>query len=102
MIILETTEGAKCGGYTSKNWDGSYKYCESSPDNDAFVFNMTQRYNCNKTTHAIDPPPNGFIFGKCILSVTSDTTLNQQDRGYCNTGKSWNYDIEEGVYPLTN
>ena len=63
MIILETTQGAKCGGYTSNNWDGSNNYCASSPDNDAFVFNMTQRYNCNSTTLAIGPVPNGFRFG---------------------------------------
>jgi hypothetical protein len=23
LIILKTSEGALCGGYTSKNWDGS-------------------------------------------------------------------------------
>ncbi len=26
LLILKTTEGAKCGGYTSKNWDGSAKW----------------------------------------------------------------------------
>jgi hypothetical protein len=50
LIILKTTEGAVCGGYTSKNWDISNKYTD---DIDAFVFNMTQRYNCNNTQYAI-------------------------------------------------
>ena len=50
LIILKTTQGAICGGYTSKNWDGSSKYTD---DIDAFVFNMTQRYNCNDRTGAI-------------------------------------------------
>lgn len=38
LIILKTTQGAICGGYTSKEFDGSGKYTE---DNDAFVFNTT-------------------------------------------------------------
>jgi hypothetical protein len=38
LIILKTSEGAICGGYTSKNWDGIGKYTD---DIDAFVFNMT-------------------------------------------------------------
>ena len=88
-----------CGGYTSKNWDGSENYTD---DIDAFVFNMTQRYNCNTTTHAIDPPPNGFKFGNGILEVRSDTTLNQHREGRCWTGKDRFYDIEGDVSPLTN
>ncbi len=102
MIILETTQGAKCGGYTSKNWDGSYNWCASSPDNDAFVFNMTQRYNCNYSQYAIDPPKDGFKFGHSILCIRSDTTLNQHNMGWCYTGKQYHYDIEGDVSPLTN
>ncbi len=64
LIILKTSEGAICGGYTSKNWDGSFDF---TTDNDAFVFNMTQRYNCNNSSAAIDPPSNGFKFGRSIL-----------------------------------
>ena len=64
LIILKTSEGAICGGYTSKNWDGSDKWTD---DIDAFVFNMTQRYNCNDTTYAIYTYSNGFCFGNNIL-----------------------------------
>jgi hypothetical protein len=99
LIILKTTEGAICGGYTSKNWDGSGKYTD---DIDAFVFNMTQRYNCNHTQKAIYTWHNGFYFGNGILMVRSDTTLNQHNQGYCWTGKGYYYDIEGDVSPLTN
>ncbi len=50
LIILKTTKGAICGGYTSNNWDGSSHWTE---DIYSFVFNMKQRYSCNKITHAI-------------------------------------------------
>jgi hypothetical protein len=40
LIILKTTEGVICGGYTSKNWNSNWY----THDNDAFVFNMTQMY----------------------------------------------------------
>ena len=99
LIILKTTQGAICGGYTSKNWDGSNKYTD---DIDAFVFNMTQRYNCNHTQMAICTQLNGFCFGNSILLLTSDTTLNEHNEGYCKTGKGRFYDIEGDVSPLTN
>ncbi len=99
LIILKTTQGAICGGYTSKNWDGSVKWTD---DIDAFVFNMTQRYNCNNTERAIHTWNNGFFFGSSILRVISDTTLNQHNQGWCRTGKQYYYDIEGDVSPLTN
>jgi TLD len=64
LIILKTTEGAICGGYTSKNWDGSHKWID---DSDAFVFNLTHRYNCINTQKAIHTDSNGYCFGNCIL-----------------------------------
>ncbi len=100
LIILKTNQGAICGGFTSKNWDGSNKWTE---DNDAFVFNMTQRYNCNNISKAIDPPKNGFKFGYWMLALRSDSVLNQQNQGWCYTGKGNYYDIEKAdVSPLTN
>ncbi len=99
MIILKTTQGAICGGYTSKNWNGSGKYTD---DIGAFVFNMTQRYNCNNSQKAIGTVSNGFMFGNNILLLTSDTTLNQHNQGVCYTGKGNYYDIEGDVSPLTN
>ena len=78
---------------------GSNKYTD---DIDAFVFNTTQRYNCNQSQKAIYTNPNGFCFGNFILRVTSDTTLNQHNQGYCYTGKDRYYDIEGYVSPLIN
>ena len=60
LIILKTTKGAVCGGYTSKNWDGSDKYTD---DIDAFVFNMTRKYIPNDANRAIYTNSNGFEFG---------------------------------------
>jgi hypothetical protein len=71
-------------------------------DIDAFVFNMTQRYNCINTKWAIFNYINGFCFGNGILAVRSDTTLNQHNKGWCYTGKDRYYDIEGDVSPLTN
>ena len=50
LIIIKTTQGVICGGYTSKNWDDSNKYTD---DINAFVFNMTDKYNPNNTNNAI-------------------------------------------------
>lgn len=57
LIILKTTEGAICGGFTSKNWDSTGKFTE---DNDAFVFNLTQKYSLNNNQTAIANITNGF------------------------------------------
>jgi hypothetical protein len=99
LIILKTTEGAICGGYTSKNWDGSR---EVTDDIDAFVFNMTHKYIPNDRKKGIFTWDNGFSFGNFILGVTSFTTLNKHREGYCLTGKDRYYDIEGDVSPLTN
>ena len=63
-----------CGGYTSKNWDGSNKFTD---DIDAFVFNLTHKYIPNNSMNAIFTFTNGFCFGYNILRVISDTTLNE-------------------------
>jgi hypothetical protein len=99
IIVLKTTEGAICGGYTSKNWDGSNNRTD---DIDAFVFNMTHKYIPNNSQGAIVPRSHGFGFGNCILLLKSDTTLNQHNYGRCYTGKGNYYDIEGDVSPLTN
>jgi hypothetical protein len=99
LIVLKTTEGAICGGYTSKNWDGSNKWTD---DIDAFVFNMTHKYIPNDSQRAIYTLPYGFCFGNWILRVTSTTTLNKHNEGRCYTGKDRGYDIEGDVSPLTN
>jgi hypothetical protein len=71
-------------------------------DIDAFVFNMAHKYIPSDRQKAIYTWNNGFCFGNAILSVKSDTSLNQHNQGYCNTGKQWYYDIEGDVSPLTN
>ena len=96
---MKTTQGAICGGFTSKNWDGSNKFID---DIDAFVFNMTHKYNPNNSEKAIDTQLNGFRFGNGILLVTSSTSLNEKNEGRCRTGKHNFYDIEGDVSPLTN
>jgi hypothetical protein len=99
LIILKTLYGAICGGYNSKNWDGSDEWTD---DIDAFVFNMTQKYIPNNSRIAIYNKSNGFMFGNGIIRVTSDGTLNQHNVGYCETGKAHGYDIEGDVSPLIN
>jgi hypothetical protein len=88
-----------CGGYTSKNWDGSDKWTD---DIDAFVFNMIQKYIPNDHQEAIHTRPNGFEFGNGILFLTSDSKLNDHNQGCCYTGNYRYYDIEGDESPLTN
>ena len=88
-----------CGGYTSKNWKNINEY---TADIDAFVFNMTQKYIPNNHQNAICTQPNGFCFGNAILLLTSDSTLNDHNKGWCVTGKNNYYNIEGIVPPLTN
>jgi hypothetical protein len=99
LIILKTTQGAICGGYTSKNWDGISKWTD---DIDAFVFNMTQKYIPNNHQNAICTYSTGFCFGWEILLLTSTSILNNHNEGVCRTGKQYYYDIEGDVSPLTN
>jgi hypothetical protein len=63
---------------------------------------MTHKYIPNDRQNAIYTYSNGFGFGVGILTVTSHTTLNQNEKGRCYTGKSRGYDIEGDVSPLTN
>ena len=63
---------------------------------------MTHKYIPYDRQKAIYTHSNGFIFGNDILTVTSATTLNQHNQGYCWTGKGHYYDIEGDVSPLTN
>ncbi len=88
---------AICGGFTSKNWDGSDKYIN---DSDAFLFNMKEKYAINNPNHAIYTYTNGFSFGNDMLTVKG-SPLNHQNKGECKTGKDRYYNIEEEVSPLT-
>jgi hypothetical protein len=63
---------------------------------------MTQKYIPNNHQRAIYTQANGFMFGVLILGLTSDSTLNKYNGGYCCTGKGNYYDIEGDVSPLTN
>jgi hypothetical protein len=63
---------------------------------------MTQKYIPNNSKCAINTWSSGFEFGCWILGVTSDTTLNQHNKGLCYTSKGRYYDIEGDVSPLTN
>ncbi len=99
MILLKTTIGAVCGGFTSKDWDGSGRFTN---DPDAFVFNMTCKYEPNKIMPPVARAADGFSFGNNILLLTSATTLNEKNMGVCKMGKQRGYDIEGEVSSLTN
>jgi hypothetical protein len=82
LIILRSSDGAICGGYTSKNWDGRREF---TYDIDAFVFNMKYKYEICDHAKAIYTWSNGFMFGNNILRVSGDV-LNKNNRGWCWTG----------------
>ena len=63
---------------------------------------MTQKYIPNNHQKAIYTHSHGFCFGYDILLLTSTSTLNKHNQGWCLTGKDKYYDIEGDVSPLTN
>ena len=50
LIIIKTIDGEICGGYASKNWDGSDLWVK---DSEAFVFNMEAKFITNENDHAL-------------------------------------------------
>ena len=40
LVIIVTENGSICGGYTTKNWDGSYNY---HADKNAFIFSLDKK-----------------------------------------------------------
>lgn len=102
LIIIKTSEGAICGGFTSKSWDNIGQSYEVY-DGLAFVFNMTQKFKCNVWQKAITRCNNGFCFGQNILAFNSYPELNSKNSGMCKIDKNGGYDgIEGDVSPLTN
>ena len=100
LIIIKTHSSDICGGFTSKGWGGEGGYIE---DQDAFVFNMQQKYIPNDPNKAICPIPDGFQFGNGILKLAGEV-LNVRDNGTCNVGNDKFYDLEgynDGLSPLT-
>lgn len=97
LIIIKTTDGAVCGGFAFKSWDGSDAWVQ---DNEAFVFNMETKWIPNSNDNALYADKQGFSFGNYILTVTGDV-LNRPDAGWCKTGFENYYDISWTVSPLT-
>ena len=56
LIILQTSEGKICGGFTTKTW-GNYDGYLS--DSDAFVFNIDNKYTPSNNDKAIYALNNG-------------------------------------------
>ena len=104
LILVRTSVGRVCGGYTSINWDGSDEY---KRDNDAFVFSLDNntKYTPTNYDHAIYTMPGGFAFGNKILGVRNyGNKLNKDNKGWCFVGTDNHYNVEgdaEGKSPLT-
>ena len=97
LILLKTTQNAICGGFTTLNWENS---CSYKRDTEAFVFNVDTKFTPNNYDNAIATQTNGFCFGYNILGLYGDK-LNENAYARCRTGKSYYYDIEGDVSPLT-
>ena len=65
-MIIKTSLGAICGGYTSQNWIDEYGFVE---DNNAFVFNLSQKYTPNDHKKALRMYSNALGFGEYTLLV---------------------------------
>jgi hypothetical protein len=59
-MIIKTSQGAICGGYTSQKWIEQPSVVE---DNDAFVFNLSQKFTPNDHKKAVRIYSNGLGFG---------------------------------------
>ena len=95
LIIVRTTSGRICGGYTSKNWDAGRN--KPVVDTNAFVFSVdtnTKYLPTNGGDKGIWLHPTGICFGCCILDVSSDTILNDTNEGRCYVGANRYYNIE--------
>ena len=69
LVLVETTKGARFGGFTTKTWDG---HCVKKIDNDAFVFSLNKRriYDVEKNEFAIGGYPKfGPVFFGCQIRI---------------------------------
>ncbi len=95
LIIVKTTKGRICGGYTSKNWINSKGGLVD--DADAFVFSVdtfTKYLPTNGLGKGIYYYPDGICFGNDVLTVKSNKKLNDTNGGYSRLGASSYYNIE--------
>ena len=100
LIILGTYEGVVSGGFTSKNWDGNNQFVR---DENAFIFNMTDKYTPIDFDKAIFTKKGGFCFGNLVLYLDGEF-LNGKNEGRCHVGKERFYNVEgiqNGDSPLT-
>lgn len=90
IVLVETTNGRRLGGYTSQSWDGD---CVDKKDNNAFVFSLDkmQIYHVIPEKEAIGCYPNfGPVFLGCQIRI--------YDNAFIKGGSTF----ERGVTYLTN
>jgi hypothetical protein len=72
LVLVETTKGARFGGFTTKTWDGK---CVKKIDNNAFVFSIDKNkiYDVRKNDFAIGGYPKfGPVFFGCQIRIYDD------------------------------
>ena len=91
LVLVETTEGLRFGGFTSKNWRGD---CVDKKDENAFVFSLDKMktYGVIEDENAIGCYPNfGPIFLGCQIRIYD----NAFEKGGTTFEGGLNYDTEE-------
>ena len=69
LVLVETTKGARFGGFTTQTWDGN---CVKKQDNNAFVFNLDKNkiYDVQKNEFAVGGYPKfGPVFFGCQIRI---------------------------------
>ena len=91
LVLVETTEGLRFGGFTSKNWRGD---CIDKKDENAFVFSLDKMktYGVIEDENAIGCYPNfGPIFLGCQIRIYDKAF----EKGGTTFEGGLNYDTEE-------
>ena len=97
LILVETTKGARFGGFTTKTWDGN---CVKKIDNDAFVFSIDKNktYDVYKNDFAIGAYPKfGPVFFGCQIRIYDE--FFKKGGTTCHRGLNYNTKMD---YELNN
>ena len=97
LVLVETTKGARFGGFTTKTWDGK---CVKKIDNNAFVFSIDKNkiYDVRKNDFAIGGYPKfGPVFFGCQIRIYDD--FFTKGGSTCHKGLNYNTTID---YELNN
>ena len=97
LILIETKEGRKFGGFTYSEWNHSNQWKNNKNDL-VFSLDLNKKYKNEGNSSTLGDKNNGPIFGWCLLSKDVDIVLWKS----LNTGFSGNSECFRTNYELNN